>query len=181
MDPLIEQVANKVKERLLKSGLKFEGAAATSGATTQPKSFQAKKPILRQSMEPKNKDNLNKSSEEALNQAIDKKYGEDAKYKAYEKLPAIGISFCGTNIALRANGMKDSIIRVSGKRRNWERKKNNESSQKSFAKKKKTSSGFETDFVFSKPLTFYKDIKAVEPGTVIKISHKDLIQKMSIS
>lgn len=62
MDPLIEQVANKVKERLLKSGLKFEGAAATSGATTQPKSFQAKKPILRQSMEPKNKDNLNLAS-----------------------------------------------------------------------------------------------------------------------
>jgi hypothetical protein len=55
--------------------------------------------------------NLKKSAQVAVQQAIDRKYGDDDKYKGYKKQPAIGIGFWGTDVALSVSGEDDIIIR----------------------------------------------------------------------
>jgi hypothetical protein len=56
---------------------------------------------------------LKKGAEEAVNQAINERYGDDEKYKLYTKRPAVGINFHGMDIALMVEGMeeKDIIVR----------------------------------------------------------------------
>jgi hypothetical protein len=59
--------------------------------------------------------NLEDSAIDAVNQAIHKKYGDDAQYKNYDHHPAIGISFLGTHLAIRVAGSDKIIQRVENR------------------------------------------------------------------
>jgi hypothetical protein len=52
---------------------------------------------------------LRDSAEEAVKQAVDKKYGRDLQYHDYTHHPAIGVSFFGTRLAIRVAG-SDKIV-----------------------------------------------------------------------
>jgi hypothetical protein len=56
--------------------------------------------------------NLQASAEEAVKQAINKKYGEDAKYAEYTRHPAIGMSFFGINLVIKVAGSHKIIERI---------------------------------------------------------------------
>jgi hypothetical protein len=63
-----------------------------------------------------NIENLESSAENAVNQAKNKKYSHDEMYKDYQRLPAIGISFCGTNLAIKVLDSDEIIYRYSKKK-----------------------------------------------------------------
>jgi hypothetical protein len=54
--------------------------------------------------------NLARAARDAVEQAVEKRYGDDPKYEGYEKYPAMGVSFCGTNLCLKIDGQKESIF-----------------------------------------------------------------------
>lgn len=58
---------------------------------------------------------LTKGAEEAVEQTIRERYGDDEKYKTYKKLPAVGVNFHGTDIALKVEGKDDIILRRKSK------------------------------------------------------------------
>jgi hypothetical protein len=62
-----------------------------------------------------NLEHLRESAEEAVQQAVDKKYGRDLKYHDYAHHPAIGVSFLGTNLAIRVAGSDKMVQRIGRK------------------------------------------------------------------
>jgi hypothetical protein len=54
---------------------------------------------------------LEKRAEEAVQQAITKKYGQDPKYQDYTHHPAVGISFYGTRLVLKIAESDQTITR----------------------------------------------------------------------
>jgi hypothetical protein len=59
-----------------------------------------------------NLEHLGDSAEEAVKQAVDKKYGRDLKYHDYIHHPAIGVSFFGTYLAIRVAGSEKIVQRM---------------------------------------------------------------------
>jgi len=61
---------------------------------------------------------LIKGAMEAVEQAVSKRYGDDEKYAAYKKYPAVGINFHGRDLALMVEGMKkEDIIIIKRKKK----------------------------------------------------------------
>jgi hypothetical protein len=63
---------------------------------------------------------LQESAEEAVNQAVDKKYGSDIKYHGYTHHPAIGVSFLGTHLVVRVAGSDKIVQRMQN---HWVKRK----------------------------------------------------------
>jgi hypothetical protein len=62
------------------------------------------------------KNELKNKANEALDQIFKMKNGEDSNYSTFEKLPALGISLCGTSVVMKVQGIESMYERVSNKR-----------------------------------------------------------------